>query len=105
MSTYLEDLENAGSAVVMGFRDKSERFPNGYLGTYVFKTVEDAMRITEKEHKRVKRLISKNTPNAPKKSSSPKEEPLPAWFDKELEKEDLSQEESAEMSKILGEIA
>lgn len=41
MSTYLEDLENAGSAVIMGFRDKSERFPNGYPGTYVFETKED----------------------------------------------------------------
>ena len=90
----------------------NQKLSKGYIETIVgqwkrlnIETVEDAMRITEKEHKRVKRLISKNTPNAPKKSSSPKEEPLPAWFDKELEKEDLSQEESAEMSKILGEIA
>ena len=90
----------------------NQKLSKGYIETIVgqwkrlnIETVEDAIRITEKEHKRVKRLISKNTPNAPKKSSSPKEEPLPAWFDKELEKEDLSQEESAEMSKILGEIA
>ena len=50
-------------------------------------------------------LNTKGVPRLVHSIPSPKEEPLPAWFDKELEKEDLSQEESDEMSKILGEIA
>ena len=65
-------------------------------------TVEDAMKIAEKEHKKVKKAFEKNTTS--KKSSPKKEASLPAWFDKELENEKTTQEEVAELNKILEEL-
>lgn len=41
MSTFVDDMELTGRAEVMGVREKSHRFPNGYDGTYIFKTKED----------------------------------------------------------------
>ena len=64
-------------------------------------TVEDAMRITEKEHKKLKKII---TP-APAKQSTKvlkNEQPnIPAWFNQELDKEELTQEDAAELEQIL----
>ena len=65
-------------------------------------TVEDAMNIAEKEHKKVKKAFEKNTTS--KKSSTKKEASLPAWFDKELENEKTTEEEVAELNKILEEL-
>lgn len=65
-------------------------------------TVEDAMKIAEKEHKKVKKAFEKNTTS--KKSSTKKEASLPAWFDKELENEKTTEEEVAELNKILEEL-
>lgn len=65
-------------------------------------TVEDAMKIAEKEHKKVKKAFEKNTTS--KKSSPKKEASLPAWFDKELENEKTTEEEVAELNKILEEL-
>ena len=65
-------------------------------------TVEDAMKIAEKEHKKVKKAFEKNTTS--KKSSTKKEASLPAWFDKELENEKTTDEEVAELNKILEEL-
>lgn len=65
-------------------------------------TVEDAMKIAEKEHKKVKKVFEKNTTS--KKSSLKKEASLPAWFDKELENEKTTEEEVAELNKILEEL-
>ena len=63
-------------------------------------TVEDAMRITEKEHKKNKKLINKTS----KSRKTITKNDIPAWFDKELEKNDLTKEESEEMEKVLGEL-
>ena len=63
-------------------------------------TVEDAMRITEKEHKKNKKLINKTS----KSRKTITKNDTPAWFDKELEKNDLTKEESEEMEKVLGEL-
>lgn len=65
-------------------------------------TVEEAMRITEKEHKKMKKMVT-----AKKKVSSnkAKEEQLPAWFNKELEKEETSNEDAQELDRILKELA
>ena len=65
-------------------------------------TVEDAMKIAEKEHKKVKKAFEKNTTS--KKNSTKKEASLPAWFDKELENEKTTEEEVAELNKILEEL-
>lgn len=63
-------------------------------------TVEDAMRITEKEHKKMKKMINKPV----KATSNTKEEPLPAWFDKNIEKENPTDTELEELDNILKEL-
>lgn len=90
----------------------NQKLSKNYIETIVgqwkrlnVETVEDAMRVTEKEHKRVKRLISKGKPTTKKSNMTAKEETLPAWFDKELDKENVSKEEMDEMSKLLEEIS
>ena len=58
-------------------------------------TVEEAMKITEKEHKKIKKkVVTKNV----------KEEKLPAWFDKKQEKEKTSVEDQQEIENILKEL-
>lgn len=64
-------------------------------------TVEDAMKITEKEHKKMKKIIGKETT---KRTSSKKIEQLPAWFDKDLDKATPSDEEQDELDRILQEL-
>ena len=61
-------------------------------------TVEEAMKISEKEHKKFKKSITKNKP------SSKKQEELPAWFDKEIDSE-ASLEEQKELDELLKEFA
>lgn len=66
-------------------------------------TVEEAMRITEKEHKKLKRLMNKK---GQKESSSKNQSNthVPIWFNQELDKEEVSQEDSEEMEKLLEEL-
>lgn len=66
-------------------------------------TVEDAMIVTEKEHKKLKKLVSKEK-NIQKNNKPLKEEAVPAWFDKEISKTEVSSEEEDEMCKLLEEI-
>lgn len=67
-------------------------------------TVEEAMRITEKEHKKIKKMIK------PKETAKTKAEKLdsnknvPAWFNKEQEVEEATSEEIEELDKILNEL-
>ena len=64
-------------------------------------TVEEAMRYTEKEHKKLKKMVTKDT----KKVSPKKEEAqTPVWFDQEQKVNETSQEEEEEMDKILKEL-
>ena len=65
-------------------------------------TVEDAMKITMKEHKKVKKYIAKD--NTKQKKKQVKQEELPAWFDKDLESKKLSTEEQVELDNILKEL-
>lgn len=65
-------------------------------------TVEEAMKIAEKEHKKMKKILNKSTPS--KKQAPKKETPVPVWFDQELKTEETSQEEKEEMDKILEEL-
>lgn len=66
-------------------------------------TVEDAMRVTEKEHKKLKKIVSKEK-NILKRDNV-KQEEVPAWFNKQISKEKISVEEEDEMSKLLDEIS
>jgi len=66
-------------------------------------TVEEAMRISEKEHKKIKKLMEKK---ANKQINTKKgEEILPDWFDKKLENEETTTDEQQELDEILKEFA
>ncbi|MBR5369684.1 MAG: DnaD domain protein [Bacilli bacterium] len=65
-------------------------------------TVEEAMRFTEKKHKELNKVIhKKEEKNVTKKA---KEEKLPAWFNKEQEINQTTQEEKDELDKIINEL-
>lgn len=69
-------------------------------------TVEEAMKISEKEHKKLKRqLESKNKNQMVKSKSTTKEEVVPDWFDKELKNEEMSEEEASELDQLLNSIS
>ena len=63
-------------------------------------TVEDAMRLTEKKHKELKKATNKEKVVTKKV----KEEKLPAWFNKEQEINETTKEEQEELDKILKEL-
>ena len=69
-------------------------------------TVEDAMKFTENEHKKIKSKAlnakPKKTPTTPRKETTEKD--LPAWFNQNNDLEKPSQEESQELEEILGEL-
>lgn len=60
-------------------------------------TVEDAMKVAEKEHKKTKRRFEKDSVKQTKNSK----EELPSWFEKNIEKQDMSKEEKEELDNIL----
>ncbi len=64
-------------------------------------TVEDAMRLTEKEHKKMKKFVEK--PQKVGKNS--KEEPLPEWFGKNQVLDESTEEDRKEMDSILAKLA
>ncbi|MDO4995849.1 MAG: DnaD domain protein [Bacilli bacterium] len=63
-------------------------------------TVEEAMNITEKNHKANKKMITEDKGNKPNYVPKNKNSDTPAWFDKET-KDDISDEEAMELDKIL----
>ena len=68
-------------------------------------TVEEAMKIAEKEHKKMKTLLNKTKSTKTTKSTTTKKEAsLPAWFDKELENTETTPEEEEELNQILKEL-
>lgn len=86
----------------------NQKLNKNYIETIVgqwkrlnIETVEDAMRITEKEHKKMKKIINKEKTST-KKVNKP--ENLPAWFNKELDKKEPTPEEKDELNKILEEL-
>lgn len=62
-------------------------------------TVDEAMRVAEKEHKKYR----KNNSTPTTKQKIVKEEKIPDWFDKKIEKQQASQEEQEEMQDLLKE--
>lgn len=67
-------------------------------------TVEDAMRLAEKNHKRINKKINSNDSVIKEKKKELKEEVVPAWFNKEQDITETSLEEQEEMDKILNEL-
>lgn len=65
-------------------------------------TVEEAMKISEKEHKKLKKQFeNKQTGVTKTKQIVKKEESLPDWFNKELKNEEMTDEEKKELDSIL----
>lgn len=63
-------------------------------------TVEDAMRLSEKEHKRIKKKLEANKKTKPVETKQ-KEAPVPDWFNKELDTVGISSEEQKELDDII----
>ena len=64
-------------------------------------TVEEAMKTAEREHRKMKKVLIKDKAKTTTKKQEVK---LPAWFDKELENNETSEEEVEELNKILEEL-
>lgn len=86
----------------------NQKFTRSYVETVAaqwsrlnIETVEDAMRIAEKEHKKLKKIL--NNRDTKVKTKVMKEEKLPSWFDKEYDNHELSKEEQEELDNLLSE--
>ena len=66
-------------------------------------TVEEAMKITEKEHKKLKKMVQSTNKDKPNHKSST-EKAVPVWFNKEQDIKETSDEEVEELDKILNEL-
>ncbi len=64
-------------------------------------TVEEAMRLTEKEYKKMKKVATNTTKNKTVSKKIEKEEILPDWFDKEIDADNANKEEREELDKII----
>lgn len=67
-------------------------------------TVEEAMRLTEKEYKKMKKIASK-TVSKPKIGKIEEKEVLPDWFNKEISTVSTTEEEEQELDDILSSLA
>lgn len=93
-------------------KSNNEQLTKSYVETIAgqwkrlnIETVEEAMRFTEKEHKKLGKIFQKkNTPTEKTKVVKNEEKSLPAWFNKEQEVSQTSVEEEEEMDKILSEL-
>lgn len=87
-------------------KTNNEKLTKSYVETIAgqmkrlnIQTVEEAMKVTEKEHKKMNKSTNKSTYQKPKVK-----EELPNWFEKEPDKKEASQEEFQEMEDILKEL-
>ena len=93
-------------------KSNNEQLTKSYVETIAgqwkrlnIETVEEAMRFTEKEHKKLGKIFQKKTTSEKSSNNTSKEEKnLPAWFNKEQEIVKTSEEEVEEMDKILSEL-
>ena len=90
-------------------RVNNQKFTKSYVETVAsqwsrlnIETVEEAMKAAEKEHKKIKKLTEKKNTST-KTTFKPKEENVPSWFDKELDKKEISKEEQEELDNLLKE--
>ena len=87
-------------------KTNNERLTKAYVETIAgqlkrlnVETVEEAMQVTEKEHKKLRKLTTKTTQTKKKTTEN-----LPTWFKEEPNKEQASTEEIEEMEDILKEL-
>lgn len=90
----------------------NQKFTRSYVETVAaqwnrlnIETVEGAMRTAEKEHKKLKKMLTKDKPTTVSKNYKPKEETLPSWFDKKIENKEMSKEEEEELDNLLKEFS
>jgi len=95
-------------------KSNNEQLTKSYVETIAgqwkrlnIETVEEAMRFTEKEHKKLGKIFQKKSSGAT--SDKPKvvksdDKNLPAWFNKEQEVDKTTAEDEEEMDKILSEL-
>ena len=90
-------------------KTNNEQLKKSYIETIAgqwkrlnIETVEEAMKYTEKEHKKLKEIGKKV--ETVKKEKPVKEEPLPAWFHEEQKLSETTNEEVEELDKILKEL-
>jgi len=87
-----------------------QKFTKNYVDTVAaqwsrlnIETVEDAMRVAEKEHNKIKKLLENKTKvkesNSDMKNVS--DDKLPSWFNKKLNAKAMSAEEQAEIDNLL----
>ena len=88
----------------------NQKFTRSYVETVAsqwnrlnIETVEDAMRVAEKEHKKLKKKFNGNKNDSSKRNV--KEEVLPEWFDKKYDEKELSKEEQEELDSLLKEFS
>ncbi len=68
-------------------------------------TVEEAMRVSEREHKKLKKQFEPKSITQKSTVRKVKEETLPDWFDQNLENEEMTEEEKKELDQILNSIS
>ena len=83
----------------------NNKFTKSYVETVAsqwsrmnIETVEDAMKVAEKEHKKIKKMMDAKKGVQPKRNVK---EELPSWFEKEIEKKEMSDEEKNEIDSLL----
>ena len=64
-------------------------------------TVEEAMKLTEKEYKKMKKIATTTTKSKTVVKKNSKEEILPDWFDKEVDASSVNEEEKEELDKLI----
>ena len=86
----------------------NNKFTRSYVETVAaqwcrmnIETVEDAMKVAEKEHRKIKKLMEKdNNGKTYTKAKNVKEE-VPSWFEKNIDKKEISKEEQEELDNLL----
>lgn len=86
----------------------NNKFTRSYVETVAaqwcrmnIETVEDAMKVAEKEHRKIKKLMEKdNSGKTYTKAKNVKEE-VPSWFEKNIDKKEISKEEQEELDNFL----
>lgn len=88
----------------------NQKFTRSYVETVAaqwnrlnIETVEGAMRTAEKEHKKLKKMLTKEKQVTVHKNYKTKEETLPSWFDQKIENKEMSKEEEEELDNLLKE--
>ena len=86
-------------------RVNNEQLTKSYVETIAgqwkrlnIETVEEAMKITEKEHKKLKKIVKS------KEKTVKEDKNIPAWFNKEQDVSEINNEEKEELDKILEEL-